>query len=226
MARATPPLAGGDLRLCSECNNRTLALQVSGNALGRPAVAATHRSTSAWGTGPRPRPRGRPASPSLTGGLRWGRSSTWTATMGACGEFCRPGNSKRYGAQGPSATSPRVQYWAKSAHAPCPGPGIAPQRARGGTSGEPGQPRCGPLWLLASCVAKSPPSRQRCLSPLSDPRSLALETRTTAKDSHEVTEQRFLFDASAGRRFSVGALASNDVVVTDPNVQAKQAFLE
>ncbi|KAA0158200.1 hypothetical protein FNF27_02248 [Cafeteria roenbergensis] len=55
---------------------------------------------------------------------------------------------------------------------------------------------------------------------------LALETRTTAKDSHEVTEQRFLFDASAGRRFSVGALASNDVVVTDPNVQAKQAFLE
>lgn len=79
---------------------------------------------------------------------------------------------------------------------------------------------------LEAGVTSSPLNRQRYCSRPPHPRSLALETRTTAKDSHEVTEQRFLFDANVGRRFSVGALASSDVVVTDPNVQAKQASLE
>ena len=63
-----------------------------------------------------------------------------------------------------------------------------------------------------------------CFVP-SSPHSVAIETRTTAKDSHEVTASRFLFQASASRELRVGASPSSEVHVSDPNVQDHHATI-
>lgn len=53
--------------------------------------------------------------------------------------------------------------------------------------------------------------------------SVAIECRTTSKESQGVTIKRYLLSSSEARDVSIGSAAENQVVLTDPNISATHA---